>query len=67
MQKCAQRVIFCKLKALRIGFHIKSSFSISGTVSEIYFGKAVFENRLSGARGRKNIFTWVKIRLKYSS
>jgi len=26
-----------------------------------YFEKTVFEKRLSGARGRKNVLTWVEI------
>jgi len=30
-----------------------------------YFEKTVFEKSLSGARGRKNVLTWVKTRFNY--
>ena len=42
------------------------SFDISNDFSDI-LKKTVFEKSLSGARGRKNVLTWVKTRLKYLS
>ena len=62
ISKNRRDLVDVKIEDLQIWF--RTFFSISQTVFEIFW-KTVFERGLSGARGRKNVLTWVKIRLRY--
>ena len=63
VSKCAKQVNYCKFKDLQIWYiHF---FDIPNGFLDI-LKKTVFEKKnVSGARGRKNVLTWIKTRLKY--